>query len=90
MGSNGALSIEEIPSYVADRFDPSASFDADGEFNLADSIDYRPAGMLLTNAPDCRCISQQNISSISDYPFSYGKTHLKELGSCVRTCKNRF
>ena len=46
------MDLEDVPNYVADRFDPSASFDADGEFALADSIDYRPvAGRLLTNAP---------------------------------------
>ena len=43
--------INEVPSYVADRFDPSASFDADGEFHLADSIDYRPLRGLLTTQP---------------------------------------
>ena len=81
-GENGVLSIDEIPSYQANRFDPSASFDVDGEFNLADSIDYRPlAGMLLSAAPDSDVRAAKNISSISDYPFSYGKTTFEGTGS---------
>ena len=69
------LSIEEIPTYQANRFDPSASFDVDGDFALADSIDYRPmAARLLSSAPSADVRSAPNISGITNFPFSYGNT----------------
>ena len=70
------LSPEEIPVYESDRFDPSASLDEDGVFNLADSIDYRPvAGKLLTDNPDHDVSTAQDISSdISVKPFDYNQT----------------
>ena len=76
------LAFDEIPSYVADRFDPSASFDADGEFHLADSIDYRPvAARLLSTAPDADIDGGQNISGISSIPLSYGSTVFEGNGA---------
>ena len=76
------MDLEDVPNYVADRFDPSASFDADGEFALADSIDYRPvAGRLLTNAPSADISAAQNISGITTYPMSYGSIDFESNGS---------
>ena len=69
------LEIDEIPNYVADRFDPSASFDTDGDFPLADCIDYRPvAARLLSTTPSNDVSSPQNISTTSANPFNYGHT----------------
>jgi hypothetical protein len=80
--SYGTLAFDEVPSYVADRFDPSASFDADGEFHLADSIDYRPvAARLLTTQPTNDISSPQNISGISAIPQSYSATVFEGNGS---------
>ena len=80
--SYGTLAFDEIPSYVADRFDPSASFDADGEFHLADSIDYRPvAARLLGTQPSNDISSPQNISGISSLPMSYSATTFEGNGS---------
>ena len=76
------MAIDEVPNYVADRFDPSASFDSDGDFALADCIDYRPvAKRLLTNAPTSDVSAAQNISSISDFPMSYSSTAFSGSGS---------
>ena len=80
--SYGTLAFDEVPSYVADRFDPSASFDADGEFHLADSIDYRPvAARLLGTQPTANISSPQNISNISSLPMSYSSTAFEGNGS---------
>ena len=80
--SYGTLAFDEIPSYVADRFDPSASFDADGEFHLADSIDYRPvAARLLGTQPTADISTPQNISGISSLPMSYSSTTFEGNGS---------
>ena len=80
--SYGTMAFQDIPNYTADRFDPSASFDADGDFQLADSIDYRPvAARLLTNQPAADISSPQNISSISSYPFSYSASVFEGNGS---------
>ena len=80
--SYGTLAFDEIPSYVADRFDPSASFDADGEFHLADSIDYRPvAARLLGTQPTADISTPQNISGISSLPMSYSSTSFEGNGS---------
>ena len=80
--SYGTLAFDEVPSYVADRFDPSASFDADGEFHLADSIDYRPvAARLLGTQPSNDISSPQNISGISSLPMSYSSTAFEGNGS---------
>lgn len=80
--SYGTLAFDEIPSYVADRFDPSASFDADGEFHLADAIDYRPvAARLLGTQPTNDISSPQNISGISGLPMSYSSTAFEGNGS---------
>jgi hypothetical protein len=80
--SYGTLAFDEVPSYVADRFDPSASFDADGEFHLADSIDYRPvAARLLGTQPSNDISSPQNISGISSLPMSYSATTFEGNGS---------
>ena len=80
--SYGTMAFQDIPNYTADRFDPSASFDADGDFQLADSIDYRPvAARLLTNQPAADVSNPQNISSISSYPFSYSATAFEGNGS---------
>ena len=77
-----SLELEDVPNYVADRFDPSASFDADGDFNLADSIDYRPvAARLLTNAPSSDLSAAQNISSVSTFPMSYDSNAFEGNGS---------
>ena len=57
--SYGTMAFDEVPSYVADRFDPSASFDADGEFHLADSIDYRPVA-----GSDCCLHNHQQIYQV--------------------------
>ena len=76
------MELEDVSDYVADRFDPSASFDADGEFALADSIDYRPvAGRLLTNAPSADISAAQNISGVSTFPMSYGSINFESSGS---------
>ena len=76
------MELEDVSDYVADRFDPSASFDADGEFALADSIDYRPvAGRLLTNAPSADISEAQNISGVSTFPMSYGSINFESSGS---------
>ncbi len=80
--SYSTLAFDEVPSYVADRFDPSASFDADGEFHLADSIDYRPvAARLLSTAPDADIDGGQNISGISSIPMAYSSTAFEGNGS---------
>ncbi len=80
--SYSGMEIDKIPNYVADRFDPTASFDSDGDFALADSIDYRPvAARLLGTAPNNNVDSPQNISGISTYPFSYGSTAFEGNGS---------
>ena len=80
--SYGTLAFDEVPSYVADRFDPSASFDADGEFHLADAIDYRPvATRLLTNQPDADIDGGQDISNISSLPMAYNSTAFEGNGS---------
>ena len=76
------LPFAEIPSYVADRFDPSASFDADGEFHLADSIDYRPVvARLLTTQPSADISATNNISGISALPMSYSSSAFEGNGS---------
>ena len=80
--SYGTMAFDEVPSYVADRFDPSASFDADGEFHLADSIDYRPvAARLLSTQPSADVSSPQNISGITALPMSYSSTAFEGNGS---------
>ena len=80
--SYGTLAFDEVPSYVADRFDPSASFDADGEFHLADSIDYRPvSARLLTTEPDADIDGGQNISGISSLPMAYNSTVFEGNGA---------
>ena len=80
--SYGTLPFAEIPSYVADRFDPSASFDADGEFHLADSIDYRPVvARLLTTQPSADVGTTNNISGISAIPMSYSSSVFEGNGS---------
>ena len=80
--SYGTLGFSEIPSYVADRFDPSASFDADGEFHLADSIDYRPvAARLLTTQPSADISATNDISGISSLPMAYSSTAFEGNGS---------
>ena len=80
--SYGTMAFDEVPSYVADRFDPSASFDADGEFHLADSIDYRPvAARLLSTQPSADISSPQNISGITALPMSYSSTAFEGNGS---------
>ena len=80
--SYGTLPFAEIPSYVADRFDPSASFDADGEFHLADSIDYRPVvARLLATQPSADVSATNNISGISDLPMSYSSSVFEGNGS---------
>lgn len=76
------LDIDQVPNYVADRFDPSASFDVDGDFPLADSIDYRPvASRLLSTTPDNDVSSPQDVSSISANPFNYGHTTFEGVSS---------
>ena len=80
--SYGTLGFAEIPSYVADRFDPSASFDADGEFHLADSIDYRPVvARLLTTQPSADISATNDISGISALPMSYSSSVFEGNGS---------
>ena len=80
--SYGTLGFAEIPSYVADRFDPSASFDADGEFHLADSIDYRPVvARLLTTQPSADISATNDISGISALPMSYSSSAFEGNGS---------
>ena len=76
------LEIDQIPNYVADRFDPSASFDTDGDFPLADSIDYRPvASRLLSTEPDNDVSDPEDISGISANPFNYSHTTFEANGS---------
>ena len=80
--SYGTLAFDEVPSYVADRFDPSASFDADGEFHLADSIDYRPvAARLLSTQPSNDVSETNDISQISSLPMAYSSTAFEGNGS---------
>ena len=80
--SYGTLAFDEVPSYVADRFDPSASFDADGEFHLADAIDYRPvAARLLTTQPSADISESNDISGISSLPMAYSSAAFEGNGS---------
>ena len=80
--SYGTLAFDEVPSYVADRFDPSASFDADGEFHLADSIDYRPvAARLLGTQPSADISESNDISGISSLPMAYSSAAFEGNGS---------
>ena len=77
-----SFDIDLIKNYVADRFDPTASFDSDGDFPLADSIDYRPvASRLLEYNPDNDVSSPKNISSITANPFNYAHTTFEGVSS---------
>ena len=79
------LDIDQIPNYVADRFDPQASFDTDGDFPLADCIDYRPvASRLFATNPDndvSAVSSDHDISGINANPFNYGHTSFEGIGT---------
>lgn len=80
--SYSTIDYKDIPTYTATRVDPEVR-EPTGEYDLRDSVDFRPKVANSANVAPLKQIQNQNVFQVDDMSFNFEDRNFHEVGASV-------